>query len=87
MTTTGTIPQSTALSEADPISLNLLMSLDPEASDFVERLPLIVQAYRAQAERFAAADANGRKTPRAKKADSGGEVQTTSTESSIDLDF
>jgi hypothetical protein len=87
MAKTGQIPQSIALSEADPMSLNLLMSLDPEASDFVSRLPLIVQAYRAQAERFAQAEATGRKTPRTKKADSGGTVATTSNESAIDLDF
>ena len=64
----SSIPQSSALAEADPLSLNLLMSLDPEDPTFVEGLPRIVRALREQAERFAAAEANGKRAPKAQKA-------------------
>ena len=81
---TGTIPLSPALAEADPQSLNLLMSANPESPEFLANLPRVVAALRAQAERFAIAEATGqggRKAPKAPKGE---------TESAMDgkgLDF
>jgi hypothetical protein len=81
---TGTIPLSPALAEADPQSLNLLMSANPESPDFLDNLPKIVSALRAQAERFAVAEAAGTGARKAAKATKG------ETESAVDgegLDF
>jgi len=81
---TGTIPQSNALAEADPQSLNLLMSANPESPEFIANLPKIVAALRAQAERFALAEATGQGAKRQAKAPKG------ETESAVDgegLDF
>jgi hypothetical protein len=81
---TGIIPLSPVLAEADPQSLNLLMSANPESPEFVANLPKIVAALRAQAERFAQAEATGQGARRGPKAPKG------ETESAVDgegLDF
>jgi len=80
------IPLSPALAEADPRSLNDLMGLDPEDPEFQGALPRIVQALRAQAERFALAEASGAKRGvKAPKAAS--PPESTSSASSDDLGF
>ena len=81
----GTIPLSTALSEADPLSLQVLMSSDPEGPEFPERLPLIVRALREQAERFARAEQEGKRVPKSPK--TGPSTPVPIAAPSSDLDF
>jgi len=79
------IPLSPALAEADPRSLNDLMGLDPEDPEFMGALPRIVQALRAQAERFALAEgASRQKAPKIKEPKG---PELPSTASSDDLGF
>lgn len=56
MTTTGQIPQSPALQEADPNSLGELMSRDPEGFQRQDR-DRVIAALRGDRERRSAADA------------------------------
>ena len=56
--TTGEIPQSAALAEADPDSLSELMSRDPEGYQRQD-LDAIIAALRAQRERWQKAEAEG----------------------------
>ena len=84
MSEIGTIPQSPALAEADPLSLQVLMSSDPEGPDFASRLPLIVRALREQAERFVKAEAEGKRAPKAAKA---AQAPAPIAAPSSDLDF
>ena len=77
------IPHSDALKEAEPLSLNELMSANPEDPMFLQNLPRIVQLLREQAERFAKAEAEGKK-PKKAVAASGSNV---SVAKSTELDF
>lgn len=61
--TTGEIPQSTALAEAETDSLTEVMSRDPEGYSRQDR-DRIVEALRAQRARLAAAEAAGGSKPR-----------------------
>ena len=65
MTTFGTIPQSSALSEASPESLRDLLERDPYKLE-PEVLARQVEALRAHRERLARSDKTT--TPRAQKA-------------------
>ncbi len=81
---TGTIPQSTALSEASPESIGDLMGMDPEGEGFAKAIPRIVQELRAQRARWDAGQ--GSKAKKAPKA-SGPSVLDTKMISSEDLGF
>lgn len=60
MTSSGELPQSTALAEAETDSLTEVMSRDPEGYSRQDR-DRIVEALRAQRARLAAAEAAGPK--------------------------
>lgn len=66
MTATGELPNSSALSEANPQSLDELLSRDPEGYSKQDRM-LVIKALREQRARYEAAEAAG-KAPRASKA-------------------
>ena len=84
MSSPSPIPLSPALAEADPRSLNDLMGLDPEDPEFMGALPRIVQALRAQAERFALAEASAKRAPKIKEPKA---PELPSAASSDDLGF
>lgn len=66
MTTSGTIPQSTALTEATPESLGELLSRDPERYSDMDWIK-VIEAFRDQRVRWAQAEAMGaRSAPKAK---------------------
>ena len=83
--TLGLLPHSSALAEALPTSLNILMSLDPEDPNFVSNLPRIIQAIRSEAEGRARAAELGKKAPKAIRASSG--HATVSQGEASELDF
>lgn len=64
MTTAAEIPQSQALTEANPDSLAELFARDPEGLGRQDR-DRIIEALRAQRARVANAEASGQKKPRA----------------------
>lgn len=80
----GSIPASTALSEARPESLAELLSRDPEGYQ-KQDLDRIIEHYRAQAEKWKAADAAGVKVrqPRSGPA-SAPQVGTRKTDESME---
>jgi len=59
----GDIPQSKALTEANPGSLNELFNRDPEGLSDGD-IDRIIEVMRAQRERFAQAEAQGTKRPK-----------------------
>lgn len=71
----GTIPQSSALSEASAESLSELMSRDPEGYTRIDRDKLVA-TLRAQRAKWEAAEASGVK-PRPKKTAPGVSLKTT----------
>ena len=81
----GTIPFSSALAEADPLSLQVLMDTKPESPEFPERLPLIVKTLREMAERFARMEAEGR--PKGVRQPKGSSAPVPIAAPSSDLDF
>jgi hypothetical protein len=85
----GTIPQSLALSEADPLSLAELMSCQPDTEAFARNLPRIVQALRELRARFATTESEkARAKPRTLRGTKASElVKTLSPKSSAELDF
>jgi hypothetical protein len=60
----GLIPQSSALAEASPESINELLAADPEQEGFGERLRKIIGLLRAQRERYMKAETLKRDAPR-----------------------